>query len=47
MSEESLRVLVARLRSELAHAHDLDGDTREVLHGLAQEVDTALHGSTG
>jgi hypothetical protein len=46
MSEESLRVLVARLRSELAQAHDLDADAREVLHGLALEVDSALHGST-
>jgi hypothetical protein len=45
MSEESLRGLVARLRSELAQAHDLDTDTREVLHGLAREVDTALHAS--
>jgi hypothetical protein len=46
MSEESLRTLVARLRSELGQAHDLDRDTREGLHGLAREVDTALHGST-
>ena len=43
MSEESLRVLVARLRSELAHAHDLDADARAVLHGLAQEVEAVLH----
>ena len=42
MSEESLRELVARLRSELVHAHDLDGDAREVLHGLAQEVEVVL-----
>jgi hypothetical protein len=42
MSEESLRSLVAGLRSELAHAHDLDADAREVLHGLAQEVEAVL-----
>jgi hypothetical protein len=42
MSEESLRVLVAGLRSELAQAHDLDADTREVLHGLAREVEAVL-----
>ncbi len=42
MSEESLRALVARLRSELAGAHDLDGNTRDDLHHLAREVETAL-----
>ena len=43
MSQESLRALVAGLRSELAQAHDLDGDAREALHGLAREVEAALH----
>jgi hypothetical protein len=43
MPEESLRALVAGLRSELAKAHDLDADAREALHGLAREVETALH----
>jgi hypothetical protein len=42
MSEESLRALVAGLRSELAQAHDLDADAREVLHSLAQEVEAVL-----
>jgi hypothetical protein len=42
MSEESLRALVAGLRSELAQAHDLDADAREVLHSLAREVEAAL-----
>jgi hypothetical protein len=42
MSEESLRALVAGLRSELAQAHGLDADTRDVLHGLAREVEAAL-----
>ena len=42
MSEESLRALVAGLRSELAQAHDLDSDAREQLHSLAREVEAAL-----
>jgi hypothetical protein len=42
MSEESLRVLVADLRSELAQADDLNADTQEVLHGLAREVEAVL-----
>jgi hypothetical protein len=42
MSEESLRALVAGLRSELAQAHDLDPDAREALHGLAREVEAVL-----
>jgi hypothetical protein len=42
MSEESLRALVAGLRSELAQAHDLDADAREVLHSLAREVEAVL-----
>ncbi len=42
MSEQSLRALVAALRSELAHAHDLDADAREVLHSLAREVEAVL-----
>jgi Domain of unknown function (DUF4404) len=45
MSEESLRALVARLRSELAQAHDLDADARELLHSLAREVEAVLHSS--
>jgi len=44
MSEESLRALVAGLRSELARTHDLDADAREVLHSLAREVEALLHG---
>jgi hypothetical protein len=46
MSEESLRALVARLRAELAQAHDLDADARDVLHSLAREVESALQGSS-
>ena len=42
MSEESLKALVAGLRSELAQARDLNADAREVLHGLAREVEAAL-----
>ena len=42
MSEESLRALVAGLRSELAHAHDLDADAQELLHSLAREVEAVL-----
>ena len=42
MSEESLRALVARLRGELARAHDLDADARESLHDLAHEVESVL-----
>lgn len=44
MSEESLKALVAGLRSELARAHDLDADTRGVLLGLAHEVEAVLEG---
>lgn len=49
MTEESLRTSVARLRSELAAAHDLDGDTRAELHRLTQAVESALEkaGGTG
>lgn len=46
MTEESLRALVAGLRSELARARDLDPDAREALHGLAREVEAALQGQT-
>ena len=42
MSEESLSALVAGLRSELAKAHDLDPDAREMLHSLAREVEAML-----
>jgi hypothetical protein len=44
MSEDSLRALVAGLRSELAKAHDLDADAREGLHRLAREVEAVLQG---
>jgi hypothetical protein len=43
MSEESLRALVAGLRSELAKTHDLDADVRAGLHSLAHEVEAVLH----
>jgi Domain of unknown function (DUF4404) len=42
MSEESLRALMAGLRSELAKTHDLDADVREGLHSLAREVEALL-----
>ena len=42
MSDESLRALVAGLRSELAKAKDLDTDVQEVLHSLAREVEAVL-----
>ncbi len=42
MPEESLRALVAGLRSELAQAHDLDAHAREVLHSLVREVEAVL-----
>jgi len=42
MSEESLRALVAGLRSELAKAHGLDAEIREGLHSLAHEVEAVL-----
>jgi hypothetical protein len=42
MAEESLRALVAGLRSELARTHDLDPDAREGLHSLAHEVEAVL-----
>jgi hypothetical protein len=42
MSDESLKALVARLRSELAKAHGLDADIREGLHSLAHEVEAVL-----
>ena len=45
MSEESLSALVAGLRSELAKAHDLDPDAREMLHSLAREVEAMLESS--
>ena len=43
MSEESLRALVAGLRSELARSHDLDANVREELHDLALDVAAVLH----
>jgi hypothetical protein len=42
MSEESLRALVAGLRSELGKTHNLDAEVREVLHSLAREVEVVL-----
>jgi Domain of unknown function (DUF4404) len=42
MSDESLRSLVERLRSELGKAHGLDADIREGLHSLAHEVEGVL-----
>ena len=42
MSEESLKALVAGLRSELARTHDLEADVREGLHSLAREVEAVL-----
>jgi ElaB/YqjD/DUF883 family membrane-anchored ribosome-binding protein len=45
MSKESVRALVAGLRTELGRAPDLDPNTREELHRLAHEVEAALHGS--
>jgi len=41
MSEESLRQLVASLRSELTHSHTLDEPTRQALHDLARELESA------
>jgi len=41
MSEESLRALVAGLRSELTQLQDLDEPTRRALHELAQELEAA------
>jgi hypothetical protein len=45
MSEESLKALVATLRSELAQAHDLNADDREVLHSLVRELEAVLQSS--
>jgi Domain of unknown function (DUF4404) len=45
MSEESLKALVATLRLELAQAHDLDADAREVLHSLVGELEAVLQRS--
>lgn len=42
MADESLRALVADLRTQLAAAHDLDEPTREALHALALELEGAL-----
>jgi hypothetical protein len=47
MSEESLRELVASLRSELTHLHDLDEPTRRALHDLAQELEAAVDPTGG
>jgi hypothetical protein len=43
MAEDSLRELVARLRSELSQPHDLDEPSRRALHDLAQELEAAVH----
>jgi hypothetical protein len=42
MSEESLRELVASLRSELTHSHQLDEPTRRALHDLARELEATV-----
>jgi hypothetical protein len=42
MSKESLKMLVAGLRVELAQAPDLDEPTRQGLDELAREVEAAL-----
>ncbi len=47
MSEETLRELVANLRSELTQPHDLDEPTRRTLHELAQELEQALNRPAG
>ena len=47
MSEESLRELVANLRSELTQLHNLDEPTRRTLHELAQELERALDRPAG
>lgn len=47
MSEESLRELIAGLRSELTRPHDLDEPTRRALHDLAQELEAALDRPAG
>jgi uncharacterized protein DUF4404 len=47
MSEESLRELVAGLRSELTQPHDLDEPTLRALHELAQELEEALDRQAG
>ena len=47
MSEESLRELVAGLRSELTQPHDLDEPTRRALHELAQQLEAAVDRPAG
>jgi hypothetical protein len=47
MSEESLRELVAGLRSELTQPHNLDEPTRRELHELTQELEEALDRPAG
>ena len=42
MTDESLREHVTQLRAELSAAHDLDRGTRDELHQLARDVETAL-----
>lgn len=44
MPGESLKDLAARLRAELTGTKDLDQQTRDDLHRLAQDVETAVHG---
>jgi hypothetical protein len=47
MSEESLRELVAGLRSELSQPHDLDEPARRALLELARELEAALNRPAG
>jgi hypothetical protein len=42
MGDEPLRALVADLRTQLAHARELDESTRQALHALAQELEGVL-----
>jgi uncharacterized protein DUF4404 len=47
MSEESLRELVARLRSELRQSQHLDEPTRQALHDLARELEATADRPAG
>jgi hypothetical protein len=42
MSEESMRELVARLRSELSQSHHLEEPIRRALHDLARELEETV-----
>lgn len=47
MSEESLKELIASLRAELTHSHQLDEPTRRALHDLARELETTVDQPAG